>query len=139
MTAVCHRRNDKDEFTDEQLVTHLITSPCSECRDAGFRLQELLEEKQEQRSAVETKGAKFTVEIIHPIEYSPDLMEFVCECDSFEQALETAKLVPVPERDGPAHLEEAYHVRIACYDWPGAVRPKYVHTWHSTTERYKPR
>lgn len=41
---IFHRPNDEGEYTDEQLMDHLITSDCSECVKAGFRLKELLEE-----------------------------------------------------------------------------------------------
>ncbi len=41
---ICHSKDLDEEFTDEQLVQHLITSTCSECADAGFRLKQVLEE-----------------------------------------------------------------------------------------------
>jgi len=40
--TICHTKELDGEFTDEQLIEHLISSDCSECRDAGFRLKMLV-------------------------------------------------------------------------------------------------
>jgi len=40
--TIFHKRNDDDEYTDQQLIEHLISSECSECVDAGRRLRALL-------------------------------------------------------------------------------------------------
>lgn len=42
--TICHHPDEEGNFTDEQLVKHLIHTTCSECSAAGFRMKELLEE-----------------------------------------------------------------------------------------------
>lgn len=138
MGGFCHNRGGDGQFTDEQLVTHLITSPCSECADAGFRLQALLKEKQEQQSTPEVKGAKFAIELVVPIDCEGDWVELVGEEALHEDAVAMAHSVPVPPNT--SSLRPAY-VRMVYYGWSieKALRPEYGHTWHSPTERYKPR
>jgi hypothetical protein len=51
--TICHQKDLDEEFTDEQLVEHLIHSNCTECRDAGSRLDAVLKENKELQAAVQ--------------------------------------------------------------------------------------
>ncbi|BAW19103.1 hypothetical protein [Ralstonia phage RP31] len=56
--TICHQKELDGEFTDEQLVEHLQSSDCAECRDAGFRMAALLKQVEElQDSNLEARVA----------------------------------------------------------------------------------
>jgi hypothetical protein len=49
--TICHQPNDEGEYTDEQYVSHLMHSSCSECSNAGFRFAALIEENKKLKQA----------------------------------------------------------------------------------------
>lgn len=127
----CHVREDLDsEFTDEQLVSHLIHSNCSECRDAGSRLKALVEKKSP------APVVKFAVELVKRIDYEGDWVEFVGQFDSYEEAIQIAtnssQIKDVIENEG-------YGLRITVTGIEHQHEPQYGHTWFSPQARYQPR
>lgn len=127
----CHGLKDLDsEFTDKKLVSHLIHSDCTECRSAGFRLKDLVENNKSEQKV------KYSVEVVKPIDYSPDWVEFVTEFDTVEEAVEFVNTNPVFITICQG---EGLKARISVTGINNGYESHYMRRWHSPVTKFRPK